>query len=262
MTVTGVGTVPNAPSNVSATPGASNIVVSWTDNSTNETGFDLQRYDADDGWIDIAPNIASSSGSGSLITYTDSTAANDGTAYLYQVAAYNASGDSDYDATTCAVAIPIAYEGFNYASVNGTNPFNGGNTGVGFAGGWSLTNSSTIALVSGSLTYSNSGHALTTSANSIQLGNSPDPTATQTLATTVGTANSILWIGLEFSVYHTGTAAQPLSAEVDIGSSTNNVSLGGDLQRRHRRRSHRRRHASLFERHHRHRQQYHLLRRI
>ena len=152
--------MPNAPTNVSATPSGTNITVSWTDNSTDDTSFNIQQgtvnSDGSITWIAIA-SVSDTIGTiGGQDTYTDSTALNDGTAYLYQVnaSATGTNGGSDYVETPCAVAIPIAYDGFNYASVNGTNPWNGGNTGIGFASGWSLNNTAGTTLVSGSLTYS------------------------------------------------------------------------------------------------------------
>lgn len=88
---TGGGDVPTAPSGLSAAGDSnSQISLSWTDNSTNETGFKVYR-------------------DGSLLTTTaaDATSFNDtglsaGTSYSYYVKATNAEGDSAASNTASA----------------------------------------------------------------------------------------------------------------------------------------------------------------
>ena len=204
-------TPPIAPSNLAASPGLSSIALTWSDNSTDETSFDLQRSD-DLGatWNSIAAPAANAT------TYTDTTVAADGTAYLYQVAAVSSGGTSTYAALPngCAVATLIASDSFNYTA----GAWTGGNTGLGFAGNWVISNTSKANVTAGSLTYSNNSHTLITSNNKVNL--TGGATATQTLSTTVGTAGTTLWIGAEIST--TSTAG-----EIDIGpSSTDKVSFG------------------------------------
>ena len=82
---------PLAPSSLVLTPVSSTeIKLSWTDNSTNETGFVIERALSGSGpWTSIRTNAANS------ITYTNGglTAS---TVYYYQVKAYNSSGSSGY----------------------------------------------------------------------------------------------------------------------------------------------------------------------
>ena len=169
--------LPAAPSNLVATPGTSSTVLTWTDNSTNETGFHVYRSTDNATW-----GTALASTAANATTYTDSTPAA-GTAYYYKVNSFNASGDSTVTGArqndiTCAVATVIAYDGFNYAAGNGNN-LAGHNTGVGFNANWATSDTTNTTILSGSLTYSASGHALTTSGNSVQVGctRSPPPPA-------------------------------------------------------------------------------------
>ncbi len=93
-TTTGVATVtvssiPSAPSKLTAVAVSSKqFNLSWTDNSTNETGFVIQRS-SNGGltWTQIAtvgPNVT---------TYSDATVSKKKT-YVYQVAAYSSAGTS------------------------------------------------------------------------------------------------------------------------------------------------------------------------
>ena len=106
---------------------------------------------------------------------------------------------------TCFVATVTAYEGFNYASVTGTNPWSGGNTGLGFSTGWTISNTANANVLTGSMNFTNNGHALTTSGNSVTLKSSNS--ATQTLSTSVFTSANTLWMSTELSVSSTTTSA-------------------------------------------------------
>ena len=90
---TSTGTVPAAPSNAaSSSPSSSQITISWTDNSTNETGFKVERAPASAGpWTYIGATAATGYGDSGLAA---------GTTYFYRVQAYNASGNSAYSNTT------------------------------------------------------------------------------------------------------------------------------------------------------------------
>ena len=139
-------------------------------------------------------------------------------AYYYKVAAYDATGDSASAGMTCPVATVIAYDGFNYTTVNGANPWQGGDTGLGFGSNtWSLTSTTNATVVTGSLATNISGHTLTTSGNSVTLTHTDK--ATDTLASTVGADGTTLWVGFEFQ-----TSGN--KAEVDIGPVNNQLRLG------------------------------------
>jgi hypothetical protein len=96
---------PAAPTGLTATAASSTqINLSWTDNSSNETAFKVERGPASSGpWTQIGTTAGAS--------YADSGLAAS-TAYFYRTRAYNASGDSGYSntaaATTPAAAAPPA----------------------------------------------------------------------------------------------------------------------------------------------------------
>ena len=93
---------PAAPSNVSATPlSDSRIDVVWQDNSTNETGFEVQRALGGPG--DTFAVVAST---GSGVTAWSNMALSPSTQYCYRVRAFNAMGGqttfSEFSGATCA----------------------------------------------------------------------------------------------------------------------------------------------------------------
>jgi hypothetical protein len=86
-------TSPSAPANLAAsvkTKPRLSVSLTWTDTSTNETGFLVQRS-ADGGatWVQIAQLAAGST------SYADGSVSS-GTTYRYRVCAYNAAGSSGY----------------------------------------------------------------------------------------------------------------------------------------------------------------------
>jgi len=87
--------IPIAPSNlISSSPSSSQITLAWTDNSTNETGFKVERAPASAGpWTYIGATAATGYGDTGLAA---------GTTYFYRVQAYNTSGNSAYSNTTSA----------------------------------------------------------------------------------------------------------------------------------------------------------------
>ena len=93
---------PAAPSNLTITSLLSNkIILSWTDNSNNETGFKIQRkIGATGSYVDIVTTAANITG------YNDSLVA-DGTLYCYRVCATNATGDSAFSNEACGTT-PLA----------------------------------------------------------------------------------------------------------------------------------------------------------
>ncbi len=111
----GTSEVLNEPSDLQVTAvSSSQLDISWTDNSVNETGFKIERaYDNNGvpaGWTEVK------STSGDYALYNDTGLAAS-TKYYYRVRAYNDGGYSDYtdpsDATTLALpsAVPDAPSG-------------------------------------------------------------------------------------------------------------------------------------------------------
>ena len=74
---------PTAPTVLTATRNLSNVSLAWTDNSSNETGFYIERRVSVTGSFGVI-----ATGSMNVTSYIDATAAS-GTSYDYQVRAYN-----------------------------------------------------------------------------------------------------------------------------------------------------------------------------
>ena len=116
----GTVTVPNAPSALSASAAsASAINLTWADNSSDETGFKIERKTGSGGtWAQIA-----TTGAGAT-SYGDS-GLSASTAYYYRVRATNAAGDSAYTAeanatTTSGATAPAAPSGLTVVGVSST----------------------------------------------------------------------------------------------------------------------------------------------
>jgi hypothetical protein len=88
--------VPTAPSRLTDTVKGQSVTLKWTDNSINETGFDIQRY-VGNTLTDLAQVGAN------VTTFTDSTAPVGNVFYL--VRAFNSAGQSE---GTNVVAMTIA----------------------------------------------------------------------------------------------------------------------------------------------------------
>jgi YVTN family beta-propeller protein len=91
------GTPPDAPSDLSAVQdGDDKIDLNWTDNSSDELGFKIERRpDTGDQYVQIGTADADDT------TYTDG-GLQDGTTYHYRVRAFNEAADSDYSASAGA----------------------------------------------------------------------------------------------------------------------------------------------------------------
>jgi fibronectin type III domain protein len=110
-------TIPNAPSGLSATAvSSSQVDLSWTDNSSNETGFEVKRA-TDSGFTQNVVWIGGIQGS----TYTN-TGLNPSTTYYYKVRAEGTAGKSAYSSavsvTTSGAAgggtpVPSHFAGIN-----------------------------------------------------------------------------------------------------------------------------------------------------
>ncbi|MBN1672601.1 MAG: lamin tail domain-containing protein [Kiritimatiellae bacterium] len=92
--------VPAAPSGLSASAvSASRIDLNWTDNSTNEDGFLIDRRQSGASeWLRVATL-------GSNVTSRADSGLASGTTFYYKAKAYNADGNSDYTAVASATTL-------------------------------------------------------------------------------------------------------------------------------------------------------------
>ena len=82
--------LPFSPSGLSATRSSgTDVELAWTDNSSNESGFKIERKKTSGSYAQISTVGAGTS------RYTDKGAA-ESAVYTYRVKAYNAAGDSGY----------------------------------------------------------------------------------------------------------------------------------------------------------------------
>jgi hypothetical protein len=96
---------PAAPSDLVATASSqTGLVLSWTDNSNNETGFKIERSTDGLNFVQIATVAADTE------SYAD-TALSIDTRYWYRVRAFNTGGDSAYSNTADARTFPAAPAG-------------------------------------------------------------------------------------------------------------------------------------------------------
>jgi len=88
----------SAPSSLTATASSSSAILNWTDNSTNEDGFKVERHNTATTTFSEIVSV----GAG-VTTYTDPGLFPD--TYTYRVRAFNAGGFSDYS-NTASTTIP------------------------------------------------------------------------------------------------------------------------------------------------------------
>ncbi|MBC7784592.1 MAG: DNRLRE domain-containing protein, partial [Burkholderiales bacterium] len=114
--------VPNAPSNAVATAnGSASIVLTWNDNSTDETNFRIERRTGSGAYATLTTVSAG------VTTYTDTSIAG-GTTYTYRVFAYNVNGSSG--ASNEAAATTTAANPLEIKSTDIGNPTPAGNVNV------------------------------------------------------------------------------------------------------------------------------------
>src|SRR5207237_3246233 len=92
---------PAAPTNLAATAASSSqINLSWTDNSNNETGFKIERS------TNAGVTFTQIATVGANVTTYPNIGLTPLTAYSYRVRASNSAGDSDYSNTATAITHP------------------------------------------------------------------------------------------------------------------------------------------------------------
>jgi titin len=97
---TAVGPPPETPSNLTALAISSNwIDLTWQDNSSDETGFKIERKTGSGSYSQIAAI-------GAGVTIYSNSGLSAGTTYYYQVRAYNAAGNSEYSNEASATTLP------------------------------------------------------------------------------------------------------------------------------------------------------------
>jgi hypothetical protein len=103
-------TPPSAPSGLSSADDGSNIELTWTDNSDNESGFIVERSDDAGATFTVLATTTASATS-----YSDNTALVD-TSYDYRIKATNTGGDSAYTNTAThfnpTPSVPTALSAF------------------------------------------------------------------------------------------------------------------------------------------------------
>src|SRR5690606_13570111 len=106
---------PAAPSGLAATSvSISQVVLEWTDNSGNESGFEIQRSVGGGAYQPLATPPANAE------SYTD-TSVDEDTDYGYRVRACNDAGCSDWSGTlevSTPLTVPAAPSGLNATSVS------------------------------------------------------------------------------------------------------------------------------------------------
>ena len=101
-----VEAAPLAPNELKATSDKDKIILTWKDNSTNETGFKIERKSGSGTWT-LHDQIASQN----ITTYTDTKASQLST-YTYRVFAYNSSGNSSNYSNEITITLPkIIFDG-------------------------------------------------------------------------------------------------------------------------------------------------------
>ena len=99
--------VPLAPNNLTGTLVNNQVVLTWTDNSTNETGFKIERMIGTGSWSEIgsvAPEVTPASVQVTIFVATDPIS---GATYTYRVYSFNSVGNSLSYSNSFLITIPV-----------------------------------------------------------------------------------------------------------------------------------------------------------
>ena len=113
MRIVPVAVAPAAPDTVvAAVSGGKNILVTWKDQSVNETGFDVYRKNGSGsfvkiGSVPVSPTAAASANTGATLSFTDTTPQK-GHTYTYRVDATDTVGDTTNYGAAPVVGFPQA----------------------------------------------------------------------------------------------------------------------------------------------------------
>ncbi|WP_422091871.1 M43 family zinc metalloprotease [Tenacibaculum ovolyticum] len=106
----------NAPTNLTSTSNSSSeIVLNWSDNSSNEDGFTIEKMNTNGSFSVITTSAAN------VTTYTN-TGLTASTAYSYRVRAFSGNTNSSYSNTTTATTSADTGGG-NYCTITGSNTY-------------------------------------------------------------------------------------------------------------------------------------------
>lgn len=142
--------VPVAPTNLVGNLVNNQIVLTWTDNSTNETGFTIERK------IGTGNYASLTSLSSNVTTYTD-TNVSAGNLYTYRVYALNSAGNSTTYSNEVSITIPVpitvpALTTTTISSITSTGVVTGGN--ISSDGGGTITSRGVVWSTSANPTIS------------------------------------------------------------------------------------------------------------
>ena len=105
VNATTTATPPSAPTTLAANAASTTqINLTWTDNSSNETGFKVERSPDGSTWTQITTTAANATG------YNDTTGLTANTTYYYRIRATNSAGDSSYSNTANTTTLPNCAE--------------------------------------------------------------------------------------------------------------------------------------------------------
>ncbi len=147
---------------------AAQLTLNWTDNSTNESGFKIERRTGTSGTFAQVAMVGASTTS-----YVDNSLAN-ATTYCYRVKAYNSAGDSAYTNVPCATTattpppsylLSITKGGTGSGTVTGTGISCGSDCSESYTSGTKVTLTATAASGSTFAGWTGTGCASTVTMN-------------------------------------------------------------------------------------------------
>ncbi len=204
---------PAAPSGLTATANsASQITLNWVDNSSDETGFVLERSpDGTSGWSQIATPAAN-------VTSFVNTGLNGATGYFYRVRANNTGGDSAWSSsattTTSKLDQSITFGALGAKSFGDAAFTLGGTASSGLSVSYTSSNSAVATISANTVTIVGAGSTTITAS---QAGNSTYNAATiTTQVLTVGKAGQTITFG-GLAAKSVGDAPFSLAASASSG---------------------------------------------